>query len=111
VKRLQESSTHISPRQIRNNDTADQVFVSLEAAPCCVTALYVHFYRPCRLRDSPDFSRVDEIRDARLCLIRHEQMICYPEELAAIDRHGSPSERSPLLPLHPILDPDGTIRF
>jgi hypothetical protein len=63
------------------------------------------------LRDSPDFSRVDEIRDARLCLIRHEQMICYPEELAAIDRHGSPSERSPLLPLHPILDPDGTIRF
>jgi hypothetical protein len=50
-----------------------------------VTALCVRFYRRCRSRDAPDLSRVAEIRDAKLRLIRCEQRRCYPVPFA--ERH------------------------
>jgi hypothetical protein len=75
-----------------------------------VTALCVCFYRRCRSRDAPDLSRMDEIRHSKLRLIRHEQSRYYPEELSAIARRVSLPRRSPLLQLHLMVVPDGTIR-
>jgi hypothetical protein len=75
-----------------------------------VTALCVRFYRRCRSRDASDISRVDELRDAKLRLIRYEQSRYYFEELSAIARRVPLPRRSSLLPLHPLVSPDGTIR-
>ncbi|KAH0818641.1 hypothetical protein GEV33_004150 [Tenebrio molitor] len=74
-----------------------------------VTALCVRFYRRCRSRDAPDLSRVAEIRDAKLRLIRCEQRRCYPDELSSLRNQGSVSRRSSLLKLYPVLDPAGTM--
>jgi hypothetical protein len=74
-----------------------------------VTALCVRFFRRCRSRDAPDFSRAAEIRDAKLRLIRCEQRRCYPDELSSLRKPGSVSRRSSLLRLYPILDPAGTM--
>jgi hypothetical protein len=74
-----------------------------------VTALCVRFYIRCRSRDAPDLSRVAEIRDAKLRLIRCEQRRCYPDELSSLRNQGSVSRRSSLLKLYPVLDPAGTM--
>jgi hypothetical protein len=74
-----------------------------------VTALCVRFYRRCRSRDAPDLSRVAEIRDAKLRLIRREQRRCYPDELSSLRNQGSVCRRSSLLKLYPVLDPAGTM--
>jgi hypothetical protein len=75
-----------------------------------VTALCIRFYRRCRSDDASDISRVDELRDAKLRLIRYEQSRYYSEELSAIARRVPLPRHSSLLPLHPLVSPDGTIR-